>query len=246
MVFLMLASPGTKENIRAERLWSDHLGHIYTLNNNSLRKYNQSWELLSSYDWQANGKITTVDVSDPLRIVVFSTHTNEVVFLDQELSLLSDPFNIDEFNYYDVSVVCKASTGGFWMFDNIDKQLVHIDHNGNEDLKSGTIDIYSGFPEVMYEYSGHIYLGYPKQGIVVFNNQAAYEKNLPFTFEIAFEWHENNIIYLNNHNIFSYNIKFAKEDLIASSLPDLKDFTLSGGVLYYISNQQVKQKLLKD
>ncbi|MDA3819816.1 MAG: hypothetical protein PF590_05085 [Candidatus Delongbacteria bacterium] len=246
MMFLMLASPGKRENIRADKLWSDHLGNIYTLTDNSLHKYNQNWELLSSYDWQANGRITSVDISDPLRIVVFSVHANQVVFLDQELSLLSDPFNIDVLNYHDVAVVCKASTGGFWMFNNIDKQLIHINHNGNEDIKSGTIDIYSGFPEIMYEYSGHIYLGYPKQGIVVFNNQAAYEKCLPLTFEIAFEWHKNNIIYLNNDKIFSYNIKLAKEDLIVSSLPDLKDFTLSGGVLYYISNQQVKQKLLKD
>lgn len=245
-MFLMLASPGTKENIRAEKLWSDHLGNIYALRDNSLHKYNQNWELLSSYDWQANGTITTVDVSDPLRIVVFSAHTNQVVFLDQEMSLLSDPFNLNELNYYDVSVVCKASTGGFWLFDNLDKQIVHIDHNGKENLKSGSIDLYSGFPEIMYEHSGHIYLGYSNQGIVVFNNQAAYEKCLPFKFENTFECHDYHIFYVNNHNIFSYDIKLTKEEIIIGSLPDIKDFTLSGNTLYYISNQQVKQKLLKD
>jgi hypothetical protein len=246
MLFLMLASPGKKENIRAEKLWSDHLGNIYTLKDNTLNKYNQNWELFSSYDWQANGKITTVDVSDPLRIVVFSANANQVLFLDNELSLLSDPFSLDDLNYYDVSVVCKASTGGFWLFDNLDKQLVYINHHGNEELKSGTIDMYSGFPDVLLEHSGHIYLGYHQQGIVVFNNQATYVKCLPFAFENSFQCYEHNIIYVNNQKVFSYNIELTKEKLIHSDLPEIKDFTLYENVLYYISDQQVKKKLLKD
>ncbi len=246
IMFLMLASPGTKENIRADKLWSDHLGNIYVLRGNSLHKYNQKWELLSSYDWQANGEITNVDVSDPLRIVVFSENANQVIFLDNKLSIISDPFNLDDLNYYDVSVVCKASTGGFWLFDNLDKQLVYVNHQGNEEIKSGMVDMYSGFPDMMLEHSGHIYVGYHKQGIVVFNNQAAYVKSLPFTFENSFQCHESNIIYLNNQKVFSYNIELTKEKIIFSDLPDIKDFTLYEDALYYISGQEVRKKLLKE
>ncbi|MGM0649707.1 MAG: hypothetical protein ACQES1_04260 [Bacteroidota bacterium] len=246
MICMLLNPVDDTTGIQADKLWSDHLGHIYTLTDNKLCKYDKNLQKTASYDWQVQGKISNVDVSDPMRIVVFSASANQVLFLDQHLSLLTDPFMLDDLDFYDVSTVCKASRGGFWLFDNIDKQLVHITHLGEVGMKSGTITMYPGFPEIMYEHSGHIYLGFPGQGIIVFDNYAAYEKSLPFAFAKKFECHKNRLIYFREGKIFSYNISTVKENLIADDMEDTKDFTFTGRELFYVSDEQVKQKLLTD
>src|SRR5882757_5717359 len=73
--------------ISARSLASDELGNVYVVkNDNSLIRYSQNGDSTAFYKSISNGDITTVDASNPLRVLLYYAPFSKVVVLDRMLA----------------------------------------------------------------------------------------------------------------------------------------------------------------
>ena len=99
----------------------DNQQNSYTITNNILTKTNQT----STYQYNnlGLGKITKVEIQNPLQIVVFYKNFNTVVLLDNQLNeikkidfnLKSTPVNLD--------AVALSSQNQIWIYDSISSKI---------------------------------------------------------------------------------------------------------------------------
>lgn len=101
----------------------DKYGAMYSIKNNTL--YKKTPEKTFHFSSPQLGSLSTVDILNPLKIVLFYKHSNTVVLLDDNLSEIQQ-FN---FNTYQplktVGFATKANQNALWIF-NIDSQELEI------------------------------------------------------------------------------------------------------------------------
>jgi hypothetical protein len=73
------------------RIVNDNLGNIYILEKSSLKKYDADGNFLCSYTELSDGLISGIDVSDPLKIIILNADFGKIKFLDNKLSIKSNP-----------------------------------------------------------------------------------------------------------------------------------------------------------
>jgi hypothetical protein len=223
-------------------IFHDLHGNTYILSDTHLDKYNQENKITATYDLPSSGYIKTVDVSNPMRILIYSEIFNSVIFLDNQLNAISDAIQLDEKEVYHCAGICTAYRGGFWLFDNDKQQIVHYNDIGNLDIESGQINTENTKPNIIIEYNKYIYLGFEKQSILVFDQYGAYIKRLPLKYENKFILRNNNIIFLKNEKIIQYNQKTLETKILASPIPEFTDFSLLGESLFLIVNGEIIQE----
>src|SRR3972149_5745424 len=83
----------------------DQLGNFYLINSNTLVQYSPNLVKKQQYTNNFSGKVTHIDVNDPLRILLFYKDFNQVVFLDRALSLLGSPVDLGQLGFTNVALV---------------------------------------------------------------------------------------------------------------------------------------------
>jgi uncharacterized pyridoxamine 5'-phosphate oxidase family protein len=104
----------------------DGLGFDYFIKDNVFSKKgeNQTWE----YKNVALGKITEVDIINPLKILLFYEDFNTVIIVDNQLN------EIQKFNLFDLdssifaSKVGMAAQNKFWIYNALTQQIILFDY----------------------------------------------------------------------------------------------------------------------
>ena len=104
----------------------DKQKNIYLVDGVEVSKYSPVGEFLYSYSNKMNGVITTLDVSNPLRLLVFWEGSNRVAFLNQQLAPISEPVNLYTIANMEISNAGASSNGGFWAYNLEFQSLNHI------------------------------------------------------------------------------------------------------------------------
>ncbi len=113
----------------------DGLGNYYSINNNVFTKQNDNQIL--EYKNISLGKISAVDILNPLKIVLFFENFNTVITLDNQLN------EIQRVNFSDVDhsiIVTKigmASQNQFWIYNTINQKIELFDYLKNINTSIG-------------------------------------------------------------------------------------------------------------
>jgi hypothetical protein len=102
----------------------DNLDNVYIYSNNVLKKYNSKGKLEANYSSLVYGSISSVDVSDPMRIAVFCKEFNTVLLLDKKFNLIGEPISLDQIGFTSVSCICESRQNGIWIFDSFSQKLI--------------------------------------------------------------------------------------------------------------------------
>ena len=97
---------------------ADRLGNVYYVDSkNGLNKYEPTIKRYTRYADMRNGKISSIDVTNPLRIVVFYEGQSIAKFLDINLTEINS-FDIRS-NYSEgwISLTASSNNNGLWMFN---------------------------------------------------------------------------------------------------------------------------------
>ena len=92
----------------------DRLGNIYLVKNNVVAKYDADMNFLCAYDNYPAGSMSSLDVSNPFKVIVFYSEFNKLIYLDSKLAELLSPLMLDDAGLYNIKVVCSSVFGGFW------------------------------------------------------------------------------------------------------------------------------------
>ena len=192
----------------SEIVLTDAIGNIYAVNGNNVTMYNFEGLKNFSYSNSFLGSIYSVDVLDPMRVLIFYKEFNKVIFLSNKLSEISSAIELDNLGYSQISACCNSNLGGFWIFNAQQMQLVHLNSNLESDRKGTNIQSVlqnNDLPVYMLEQNDEIFVSAPKSGVLIFDKFGTYKKTIPLYQLNKFQVVGDKFIYLNNNKIFSYS-----------------------------------------
>ncbi len=214
ILWLAILQPGFTELERlgfsGRHFYTDHLRNLYLLDHNQVVKLNKELEKVGVYSNDLLGRPGYIDVSNPLKILVFYPDFNQLVFLDNFLSPLGAPLNLDDLGIFDVGAICTSEQGGFWVLDDLSDKIVYFDANLNRRHESMVLTQLmgrKGSQLMMCERNQNLYLGDLEKGILVFDRFGTYNLTLPFDLrDRIFQVTEKQIIQFNGSKLNTMNL----------------------------------------
>jgi hypothetical protein len=161
----------------------DNLNNIYLLNkNNQLKKLNDKGDSVSvSNALRKFGDIYSVDISNPLKILVYYKDFSTLIILDRFLSTVNT-IDLRKYGILQSQAVAQSYDNNYWVFDAVENKLKKIDDNGNILLQTPdfrTIFTEQFSPEKIIDNNGFVYLYDSKKGWLIFDYYGALKQNIP-------------------------------------------------------------------
>lgn len=198
----------------ADFFTTDNIGNSYLVKGDEIRKYSPQGEFMKIFSAKSLGKITSVDASNPLRVLVFYRDFASVQFLDDLLSQNGDVISLLDLNLEQSDVVCTSFNNGLWLFNRQNASLIRLDENLAHAVNTGNLNQLLGTtfkPNFLLEYNGYVYLNNPDEGIVVFDIYGTYYKTIPLKGLVHFQIKENLLFYFAKGELRSYDTRLLAE-----------------------------------
>lgn len=187
----------------------DNLGNLYIVSSTGqVRKFNEAGDSVAIYNQVRNyGKLFTIDVSNPLKILLFYKDYSSVVVLDRFLASIAT-VNLKNFSILQPAAVGLSYDNNIWVFDEYDSKLKKIDEQGNNLLESA--DFRSALnasisPQRILNDNGFVYLADTTSGVFVFDNYGSFKRKVPLMNWQSIAVNRNNIISTKNETITIFN-----------------------------------------
>lgn len=230
--------------ISADYICSDHLGFLYVVDGNTLLKCDSLGNELFSYSNLQYGNISSIDVSNPLKILLFFRDFSSVIYLDNSLAPQSDMIHLQEISN-NLKNVCTSYDNALWIYDAMDSQLIRYDKKLRKTASSGNLELLLNKKIEIFalqEVSNKVYLT-AADGIYVFDRYAAYLRFYPFENPSCLEVINNSLFFLQNQNYIRYNMLSLEKEIL-----DFSDFNpkcISFGTSFIYLYGQKKLKIIK-
>jgi hypothetical protein len=220
---------------------TDNFGNAYVLIENQLLQFDSIGKPKGVYAERNAGRLHSVDVSNPLKPLLFYPDFAQLQVLDSKLALQSSVY-LRNFNIIQPVAVCQSSQGGYWIFDLQDYQLKKIDLSLQLKSESGNIMQtlgYSPFPNFLLEWENAIYMNNPKTGILVFDQYGTYIKTIAITELKSFQIIGDDLLYIKENKMMKHNLKTLEESEVLlpphESLVSARLENASVGQLYLLT-----------
>jgi hypothetical protein len=222
---------------------TDNQGNIYVAIDQELFKYNKDGKQLYKYSNNKYGKISFVDASNMMRLVVFYREFSQAFFLDNTLSLIGEPVSFDKLGMQQVNLVCNSFNSGIWIFDQQNTALVQF--NPDYQIQQQTANLSALLntelqPTALLEYDNKLYLNNPKDGIMIFDIYGTYYKTIPAKNISSFQPQRDQIFYLQGNEIKSYNLKTTEESIFEIPAVNPTAFRLGIETLYLLTEKGIE------
>ena len=206
----------------ATQVYVDHLGNIYLVSDANVYKTDRYGKKLFEYNNPGLGKVTYINVFNPLNILVFYEESNQYVFLDNRLNPNLNNFVPANSGYFDVQLTATKDQNNIWFYDQVNDKIHLWSLTRNVVLSSSLqvrqLAFNNARPNYIYATIKNVYLNIPDVGIIVFDNFGSYEKSIPITNLKKFALTESGIIFEKDGLIEQFNL-FTKESVI-HKIPD--------------------------
>lgn len=162
----------------------DVLNNIYLITaGNQLKKYNPRGDSMAVFnDVKKYGNPTLMDVSNPLKVLLYYKNYSTVVMLDRLLSP-RNTINFRQQNIFSVKAIATSYDNNIWLFDEQDYKLKKIDEEGKllqESTDWRVIMDVAPSPVSIIDNNNFVYLYDPARGFYIFDYYDTYKNNLPF------------------------------------------------------------------
>lgn len=161
---------------------TDNLGNIYTISSsNQLKKLNDKGDSVSVInDIRRFGKVSAIDATNPLKILVYYKDFSRIVVLDRLLNV-RNTIDLRQQNIFQVRAFTVSYDSNIWVYDELDSRLKKLADNGRVLLQ--TNDFRQVFdsapsPSVMYDRDGFVFLYDSTKGLSSFDYYGALKNNI--------------------------------------------------------------------
>ncbi len=201
----------------------DNLGNLFVVTpKNELLKFNPKGKFLWNYTNKSYGEIAQLDVTDPLRVILYYPAYQQLVVLNNNLSEISK-YTFNQNPEVQVSLISSANNNGFWAYDQINRELRKLTNYFVDDLKSGNIYQRNGFDmqaNFMLTDDQQVYINDTTVGIRIFDKYGNFVKTAVVYPKAEFDVNNNDIYFAKNNKLMSYNYQtfYLKEIPLPDSL----------------------------
>ncbi|MES2479044.1 MAG: hypothetical protein V4561_08150 [Bacteroidota bacterium] len=210
--------------IKANSLQVDELGNAYVVHNdNAFIKFNENGDSIANYISIANGEIATVDVTNPLRVMLYYSKFAKMVLLDRMLAPKNE-LNLRKLNLLNSNVIATSAEGNLWVYDQFNATLNKLDMELKVMIQGNDLrQQLSELPKSTYliERDRKVYMTDSAQGIFIFDQYGTYLNTLSIFGVKKLQVVGNQIIYQKGDMLYSYDIKRLNETSMA--IPQLPE-----------------------
>lgn len=183
----------------SEKFQTDNLGNVFLVNQDVFTKCDAQGKVLKTFTDKKLGEITSADVGNSQRIMLFYRGPGEVVFLDNMLSEVKRTGNLSAFGIDNPWVACLSQERGFWVFDASRGVLFRLDPPKKQPI-SQSLNLFPLLgktlnPVGILEQENRVFLRGENGLIYTFDIFGNYLKTLPLTVPSDFQVAESRVYY---------------------------------------------------
>lgn len=218
----------------------DNLDNLYIISSTGqVKKFGPKGDSIGVFNGIRNyGKLTAIDVTNPLKPLLFYKDFSNVAVLDRFLANRAS-LNLRTVNILQPSAIGLSYDNNIWVFDTYDNKLKKIDESGN--LLLQTDDFRSLFnqpfaPQKIINENGFVYLADSSSGIFVFDNYGTYKRKILLKNWNTIDVTNGRVVRLSKDAIVIYNpVNFSERSFSypASFKPYLHSFTSSNKLVTF-------------
>lgn len=160
----------------------DGLNNIYLIDqNNRVKKLDSRYDSAAVFDdVRRYGDIYSLDVSNPLKQVVYYRDFSTLLILDRFLSP-RNTIDLRNAGILQVKAVSTSYDNNYWIFDELDAKIKKLDDNGNVLLESADFRVLFSEefnPSSIIDNDGLLYLYDVKNGWLIFDYYGAFKQRV--------------------------------------------------------------------
>ena len=195
----------------------DKFGYLYYANKQQeVFKFDQEGTQQGYYSNNRLGNISIIDVTNPLKILIYFQDFFTGIFLDRQLNATST-FNMIDLGFGQIEVVASSLDGALWIFDDHEQRLNKVDQQGRV-LRRGQ-DLRLLFsqrlrPNKIIEANGRLHLNVPSRGLLIFDLFGQYQTQLLLPDISDFNVIGDNVVYTIGDQLHSYSFDTHRSEVI--------------------------------
>lgn len=208
--FVIKRSPDHELASNASSIVSDELSNVYLIDKDRFVKYDLRLKFVKEFSNKNFGDITSADLTNPLRPLLFYREFGRIVFLDNTLSQNGDPVAMERLGYPLATLAASSHDNGLWIYDQPSFEMLRFDQNLGITSRSGNLSQILNIdlqPNFIVEKDNRVFLNNPSTGILVFDVFGTYMKTVPVKNLASFQVDDDNIIYYDAGQLHSWNIR---------------------------------------
>ena len=164
--------------------YADNLGNIYIITTaNQVRKYNDKGDSVAVFnEVKRYGTIWSMDVTNPLRIIVYYKDFATAVIVDRFLNIRTS-IDLKAAGITQVKAVAQSYDNNIWMFDELENKIKKIDESGKVVFESTDFRLLfdeAVMPDILVDNNKILYLYDKQKGWYLFDYYGAFQKKIPY------------------------------------------------------------------
>lgn len=224
----------------------DNLDNIYILNSqNQLKKLNQDGDSVAIFnDVKKFGQATLIDVSNPLKILLFYKDFSTIVTLDRLLNIRST-IDLRQQNIFQVKAIGLSYDNKIWLYDELENKLKKIDDDGKLLLETPDFRLLFGEapnPQKIFDENKYVYLYDSTQAVFVFDYFGTLKNKILITGWKDFKVAGKYIFGANNDTLHRYEISSFRLDdwKMPQELQDARSFNFTSDRLFALKGDELE------
>lgn len=185
----------------------DNANMVYRYTDFEILKVNSIGDTLYRYSNNSLGKISYIDVTNPMKPLVFYNDAQKIAVLDNTLSLQNQRvINLEDIEAYSTQCVATSqSEQGFWLYDLELMEIERFDFRLQKKVSTGNLLQLLGVDELnvlsLKERSGFLFVTTEHQGVIIFDIYGTLYKILDFKNVQYLDVLGKNLILQNDNNL---------------------------------------------
>ncbi len=238
--FFSLKSQPKEIPIKQGRLISaDPIGNVYIATRNQLYLINRYDTIFKTFSNLKLGMLTTLDASNPLKVLLYFRDQGKIQFLDNTASELSTPISLNNFSLEQSTQACISFDNGFWLYLPSTFELIRFNQQMEISSRTKNIQQLTGINEFnpleIKERANLLYMNDPDKGLFVFDVFGGFVKKIPITGIEKFQLFNDQLLYRKSNRLYVYNLTTFTETMhdFPENKPPL-DFDFSSSKIYML------------
>jgi len=224
----------------------DNLDNIYLLSSsNQVKKLNSNGDSVAIFnDVKKFGQASLIDVSNPLKVLLYYRDFATIVVLDRFLNV-RNTIDLRKQNILQARAIGQSYDNKIWLYDEVENKLKKIDEDGK--LLMETPDFRQLFgqapiPHKIFDEDKYVYLYDSARAVFVFDYYGAFKTKIPISGWKNFKVTGKYIFGSKDNQLFRYNIKTLRTEewKMPEQLYMAQSFNFSSSRLYALRKDSIE------
>jgi hypothetical protein len=253
-VFFNEAKAQTDSSFRLEKIIRgditaftvDNLDNIYLLNSvNQVKKLNANGDSVAVFnDVKKFGKASLIDVSNPLKVLLYYRDFVTIAVLDRLLNI-RNTIDLRKENVLQARAIGQSYDNKIWLYDEMENKLKKIDEEGKLLLETPDFRLLFGeapSPQKIFDQDQFVYLYDSAKAVFVFDYYGALKNKILISgwqnFKVAGKYIFGSV----NEKLFRYNITTfrVEEWKMPAEIAQSLSFSFTASRLYALKKDRIE------